>query len=363
MKTPLPPQVVSLDSLGLKCFASLFNDTFDFSRASLFFLLLVECAREHLSIEALCNMRRLSPDRLQYYMGMVSMEEMIAFVSLTMEQSLELLKKHGKKLTRWGFLVAIDLTDLEYYGQADEYVHNSVKRKGTRYQRATVYRYATLSIIGWRFKLTLAILPVRKEEKLEDVVDQLLTRVEKLVRIRCVILDKGFYNTAVLNMIEEHRLHYLLPVVKREDVDLLYWQCTVTDKWRWKYVMNKTDKTRCKEVTIYFHELYASEYIGFITNRGMKSDTGKRLIRLYDQRWNIENGYKEAEDFLVRTSSKNHAYRLFLYMISHLLVNLQNIVRETRYRVRYYEMHKIIELVLQGKKGEQQITKRLIAVL
>lgn len=363
MKAPLPPQVVCLDSLGLKCFASLFNDAFDFSRASMFFLMLVECAREHLSIEALCNLRGMSPDRLQFYMNQVSLEEMVVFVSLAMNQSLELLRKHGKKLTRWGFLVAIDLTDLEYHGQADEYVHNSVKRKGTRYQRSSVHRYATISIVSWRFKLTLAILPVKKDDKLEQVVDQLLKRVERLVRIRCIVLDKGFYNVAVLDKIEEHRLHYLLPVVKRDDVDLLYWQSTVTGKWQWEYVMNKTDKTRNKRVTIYFHELYSSEYIGFITNRGMKTDTGKRLIELYDQRWNIENGYKEAEDFLIRTSSKNHAYRLFLYTISHLLVNLQNIVRETRYRVRYYEMHKIIELVLEGKTGEQRITKRLIAIL
>jgi len=300
---------------------------------------------------------------LQYYMNKVGLEEMTGFVSLTLKRSLELLREHGKRQTRWGFLVAIDLTDLEYFGEKDGFVHNSVKRKGTRYQKATVHRYASLSIIAPRFKLTLAMLPVREEEKLEDTVDRLLTRVEKLVRIRCIVLDKGFYNTAVLNKIEEHALHYLVPVVKRDELELLYWQSRASGRWVWKYVMNKTDKERRKQVPVYFYELYPSEYQGFITNRCMKTDTGERLLEIYDQRWNIENGYKEAEDFLIKTSSKNPVYRLFLYMISHLLVNLQNIVRETRYRVRYYEMHQIIEHVLAGKTGEQRISKRLIVVL
>ena len=94
-------------------------------------------------------------------------------------------------------------------------------------------------------------------------------------------------------------------------------------------------------MTGYFYEYRTGDYAGFITNREMNTDTAEKLLELYERRWNIENGFKEAKDFLIKTTSKNHAYRLLLYAISHLIANLQNIIRDTRFRVRYYEMQEI----------------------
>jgi hypothetical protein len=363
MRAALPAQIVDLRSVCLNGFASLFSTFFDFSRDKQYFLLLVECAQQNLSLEALCNLKRLSADRLFFYVNQESVDEMLGFTNRALQSCLSLLKKNGKKLSRWGFLVAIDLTDVEYFGLVDEYVHNYVKRMGKVYKPVLVRRYATVSIVSPRFKLCLAILPVRKTDRLEDLVDRLLESVRG-VKIRCVILDKGFYNVGVLDRIEAHRLCYLLPVVKKKDADLLYWLSSLTGRWKWRHIM-AANKPWKKPVTIYFQERQVGDYTGFITNRDMKTDTAEKLIKLYDQRWNIENGYKEAEDFWIKTTSKNHAYRLLLYTISHILVNLQNIVRETRYRVRYYEMLEIIRLVLDPttKQGMHPVSKRLTIIL
>jgi IS4 transposase len=198
---------------------------------------------------------------------------------------------------------------------------------------------------------------------LEEVVDRLLECV-KGVRIRCVVMDKEFYNVGVLNRIEGHGLHYLVPIIRKESINLLYWLCTITGQWKWGYSMGVATKER-KQVTGYFHEYRLGDYAGFITNRDMKTDTAERLFELYSQRWNIENGFKEAEDYKINTTSKNHAYRLLLYVVSHLLVNIQNIVRATRFRVRYYEMQDIIQLALDPNtpRGEHEITKRLTITL
>lgn len=363
MRAALPPQIVDLSSVCLNGFASLFSRVFDFSRDREYFLLLVECAQLNLSLEALCNLKLLSPDRLFFYVNQKSVDEMLGYTNRALQHCLALLRANGKKLSPHGFLVAIDLTDLEYFGEVDEYVHNYVKRMGKVFKQIRVRRYVTLSIVAPRFKLTLAILPVKQDDRLGDLVDRLLACV-KGIRIRCVILDKGFYNVSVLDRIDSHGLCYLLPIVKKKDADLLYWLSCLTDHWRWTYTMAAAKPWK-KQVTMYFHEHTVGDYIGFATNRDMKTDTAERLIALYMQRWNIENGYKEAEDYLVKTSSKNHAYRLLLYVISHLLVNLQNIIRETKYRVRYYEMLEIIRLVLDPatKKSQHRISKRLIILL
>lgn len=362
MRAALPSQIVDLRSLCLNRFATGFGDSFDFSRDKQYFQLLVECANRNLSIEAVCNLYDLSPDRLFFYLSRVDVGQMIGYASQALQSCIALLRKSGKKQPRRGFLVAIDTTDIEYYGERDLYVHNYVKRMGKVFKPILVRRYATLSIVAYGFKLCLAILPVSREDRLEGLVDRLLDCVRG-VHVRCVVMDKGFYNVAVLNKIEERGLCYLLPVVKKDDLDRLYWVCNVTDKWKWGYVMAAGKPWR-KRVTVHFQERELGDYVGFITNLP-ETDSVKRLLALYDQRWNIENGYKEAEHFRVRTSSKNHVYRLLLYTISHLLVNLQNIVRQTRYRVRYYEMTQIIGLVLDPntEKGIHHITKRLDILL
>jgi hypothetical protein len=300
---------------------------------------------------------------LFFYLNQVGVEGMLEYTNRALQESFIAWKKNGGRVSRWGCLVAIDVTNFEYYGEKDEYVHDYVKPDGRAYKHIRVRKYAALSIIAPRFKLCLCILPVKKGEKLPDLVDKLLESVRG-VKIRCVVMDKEFYNVGVLDRIEARGLHYLVPIVQKDRVNRLYWISTVTNQWRWKYMMGVATKQR-KEVTGYFHEYHLGDYAGFITNRDMKTDTAERLLEMYGQRWNIENGFKEAKDFLVKTTSKNHAYRLLLYTISHLLANLQNIVRDTRFRVRYYEMTEIIRLILdpETESKEHTISKRLTVKL
>lgn len=325
--------------------------------------MLVESALKNLSLDAICCLKHKCPDRLFFYLNQVGVDEMLRYTNRALQQCYAAWKKNGGRVSRWGCLVAIDVTSFEYYGEKDEYVHDYVKPAGRKYKHIRVRKYAALSIIAPRFKLCLALLPIKKGEKLPDIVDKLLGLV-KGVRIRCLVLDKEFYNVEVLNRIEAHGLHYLVPIVQKESIDRLYWMCNTTGRWIWRYMMGVARKER-KQVTGYFHEYHLGDYAGFITNRDMKTDTAERLLELYGRRWNIENGFKEAKDFLVSTTSKNHAYRLLLYAISHLLANLQNIVRDTRFRVRYYEMTEIIRLILDpaAEKKEYTISKRLVVKL
>jgi hypothetical protein len=363
MHIALPSRIVDLRGICLNGFASGFSRFFDFSRDKRFFLLLVESALKGLSLDAVCCLKDLCPDRLLFYLNRVGVDEMLDYTNTVLQECFVAWKKNGGRVSRRGYLVAIDVTDFEYYGEKDEYIHDFVKPAGRAYKHIRVRKYAALSIIAPNFKLCLALLPVKKGEKLPDLVDRLLSSVRG-VKIRCIIMDKEFYNRGVLDRIEAHGLHYLVPIVKKDSHNLFYWISTVTDHWKWKYFMGVAVK-QPKQVTGYFHEYQICDYAGFITNRDMKTDTAEKLLELYHHRWNIENGFKEAKEYLIKTTSKNHAYRLLLYAISHLLANLQNIIRDTRFRVRYYEMQEIIRLILDPmtEKKEYTISKRLIVKL
>ncbi len=343
----------------------------------MYYRLLLECTFHHDSIESLCNKVFESPDRLLYYMKNASVEEVIEFSARSFKESLRLLKKHGLNVRR-GVFVAIDYTDVEYDGEDSEYVFHTVKRKGNRYQHIRVLRFATLAIVARRFKCTLAVLPVRKSDRSEEIVDRLLRMAKKLVRIRGVLMDRGFYNIAVLDVVESHGLHYILPVKRVGDLGSLYWLSTLTGVWRWVHVMRsraedrKTGKrspTTYKPVTVFLQEVHLGEYIGIITNREMKKESVKTLLHVYDYRWNIENSYKDCKNYRIKTSSRNPAYRLLLFSISLLMVNLQELARKaTKTRITGKEMLMIFALLLQhvwGVLGEETVwlTKKLVVRL
>lgn len=52
----------------------------------------------------------------------------------------------------------------------------------------------------------------------------------------------------------------------------------------------------------------------------------RRFITRYDDRWGIENGYKQIKRFRVRTTSKDHAYRFFNFTFACSLYNVWRIV-------------------------------------
>lgn len=52
----------------------------------------------------------------------------------------------------------------------------------------------------------------------------------------------------------------------------------------------------------------------------------ERLVRRYQRRWGIENGFKKIKNFMVRTASKNHRYRYFNFAFACVLYNVWRLV-------------------------------------
>lgn len=377
MKEPKPASLVDLSFLGLNLFVTLFSGCFCFPRSELYYRLLLRCTFHYDSIESLCNSVFESPDRLLYYVNQASVEEVIEFTACSFRESLGLLKKHGLDVRR-GVYVAIDYTDVEYEGIDNLYVFRTVKRKGNRYQQIRVLRFATLAIVSKRFKCTLAALPVKNNDRSEDIVDRLLGMTLKLVKVRGVLMDRGFLSMSVLEVVEAHHLYYILPVKRVADVDMLYWLSHLTGCWRWIHVMRsrgqdrKTGlkiKTRYKPVPVYLREVHLAEYIGVVTNREVKNTNFESLLRVYNYRWNIENSYKDCKNYRIKTSSRNPAYRLLLFSISLLMVNLQELARKaTKTRITGKEMLMIFALLIQHledilEEETVRLTKKLIVRL
>jgi len=354
----VPPSKVDLRSLGLKPFSVLFDECYDFPRAGMFFVLLVECALKLLSMEALCNQRFESSDRLFHYLGLKSLEESTRYCNLLLERSFKILLK-----SRWHWrqvYLAIDYNDIEYRGLDLLMVFDAMMMRGIQYQHVKVLRYATIAIVAPRFKFTLAVIPVTVLDKPETVVERLLGMVPPMLRVKGVLMDKGFYNANVFKTMDGIGFDYLVPAKKTGALNLTYRIAEVTEKWYWKHVMNRGRKNKYT-VTVYLEEKGLDDYIGMVTNKDMTGLDAGLLFDAYRLRWNIENSYKEAQTCRAKTNSRNHAYRILVYALSHLLVNLHILAKRiSKATITRDDMKLVIELLLTLKHTTRRITKKLV---
>jgi hypothetical protein len=117
--------------------------------------------------------------------------------------------------------VAIDLHHDPYYGKphkkADELRRGKRERGTSRF-----HCYATLCVLHKGRRYTIAVTYVWRHDKLVDVVRRLLERARGRkdhkglgLRVRYLLLDKGFYGAEVLKYLQAARCPFLLPVVHR----------------------------------------------------------------------------------------------------------------------------------------------------
>ena len=111
--------------------------------------------------------------------------------------------------------VAIDYHDVTYHGQPLKHA-NELRRSKPKHGTTTFHTYATVCIVQKGHRFTLAFTWVKRRESATQVVDRLLGRVRALgVRIRRVLLDRGFYSAAVMAELQRRRVPFVLPVVLR----------------------------------------------------------------------------------------------------------------------------------------------------
>lgn len=366
MREPFPPSIVDVKCLGLKPFSRLFEGSFNFPRAALYFLLLVQCTLDRLSMEGACDKTFNASDRFFHYVGTMSVEQVTMCCNMLLGRSFKILW-----MNRWyhrRVLLAIDTSDMPYGGKDSEFVHYTIKKRGLKINKVKVLRFATVCIVAGRFKLTLAVQPVRKKEKMESVVERLVMDVPGELIVRAVLMDKGFYHTGVIKTMEQLGFKYIIPVKRYAEMDFLYHVAEAAGVWRWKYTMNRRGKKNRDTYTfnVYLIDMGVEDYKGFASNLDMDGRDFDTLMQAYKYRWNAENGYKESKEYKIKTNSRNHGYRILVYAISHLMMNLQNIARrnnrKTSESITVDQMKQIIQLLLTFKHATRRLTKRLIIV-
>lgn len=238
------------------------------------------------------------------------------------------LRKHFQRL-------AIDLTLVPYHGKPfrdPTEVYRSQAKDGTSHFHA----YATAYIVRKGRRYTVALTGVRKGEALKDVVGHLLRQAASVgIRVRLLLLDRGFYSVAVVRYLQQSRCPFLMPVVchgrssKRRDgpTGSYVFRTWKTSGWS-EYTLTDAKKRTatvsiCVKCRNYHgqwkrHGRQALIYAFW----GHRPRSPEAVFTTYRLRFGIESSYRQMHEGRIRTTTRDPVVRLLYVGIALVLRNL-----------------------------------------
>jgi putative transposase len=266
------------------------------------------------------NSKAPSADTVLYHLNKFEdIEEIEDMFYKAFDKIFEIAKKENKLLNRRKVDVAIDLTYQLYYGDKNDFMVVETKpQKGTSH----CFRFATINIVVAGQRFTLLALPMHKFTTKEEVVEKLINYAKIKIRINYVYLDRGFFSTELIKLLNNLKIKWLMPAIKRRKIK------TYIDKYSGvfskviKYDMEHHHTKSKTSFNLVIVDNKEGKKCLFATNLDIPEQLAAYLFRWYSNRWGVETSYRVKGDFRARTTSKNYLIRLFYFMFSVCLYNL-----------------------------------------
>ncbi len=230
--------------------------------------------------------------------------------------------------------IAIDLTEIPYHGEplADpEEVRRGKPKSGTTH----FHVYAAAYVVQHGQRFTLALTRVLKDEKMDTVVRRLVRQVREIgVKIRFLLLDKGFFSAEVVRYLQAARCPFLMPAFARGKKpnhptpgSLRDFQQRKTGGWERYTWTNKEGLRATVSIVIACrnyrgrrgrHGRRAQLYACW----GMPRRSAQWIYETYRKRFGIETSYRQMHEARIRTTTRNPLMRFLYVAIALILRNV-----------------------------------------
>jgi hypothetical protein len=248
-----------------------------------------------------------------------------------------LATKLPKALRRKARIIAIDLTLIPYHGQPARDVREIYRGKpksGTTHFHA----YATAAVMHNGHRYTLALSRVERGEAMKDVVQRLLGIVRRRdLKIKFLLLDKGFFSVAVISYLKRARYGFIIPAIPRgrkpkppkKPTGLRRLLKKKDGYYRHMLSSEVGGKHRSTRVTIC---VATKKYLHQKTGRRRQKTqlyalwkvrrTPTQIWELYRKRFGIEASYRQMNEARIRTCTRSPRERLLFVGIALVLRNV-----------------------------------------
>lgn len=300
----------------------------------------LRAAARSISISAACKDLSKAPSGQAV---MTALDEGLPKTLLVLERRLNdaLIDRVPRGMRRRAWNVAIDWHLQPYYGEPfqsrNELYYGPPKLGTTKF-----HAYASACIVQYGHRYTLVVTWVRRHESMVRVLRRMVARIRETgLKIRRLLLDRAFFNGAVVGFLQEEKLPFVMPVVIRGRTPKkgtpptgLRWIKRQPAGW-YSHVM-KHEQQRLK----------ISVCVGYRRHRNRKDGKQRRqkllfaawrvrgtpteIRELYRLRFGIETSYRQMRQARIYTCTRNPRLRLFFLAVALILRNLWVWIHQTQ---------------------------------
>jgi putative transposase len=252
-------------------------------------------------------------------------------------------------------LLAIDLHDIPYHGQrlVDR---NEIRRGESRRGTTRFHAYATAYVVRKGYRFTLAMAWIRQNDSYTDVLQRLLKQVRRCgLKVRLLLLDRGFYCAEVVRYLQASRTPFLMPLkasgrrprqeqkVRRDPRRFFQQKRSGWTRHTWRSTKGQRATV---QVCIYCrndagrkgrHGRHALVYAYW----GFHPGSIPWIRQTYRRRFGIETSYRQMERARIRTTSRDPLRRLLFAGLALLLRNAWVWLHLTRLATRHGNVVKL----------------------
>lgn len=241
-----------------------------------------------------------------------------------------------KGLGKRGRRVAIDVIALPSHGTVDEAHRDEVCRSKAKSGTTHFFTYATAYAVAQGRRYTLAMYRGRAKQSMDYVLRRLLARVVTLgMRIKLLLLDRGFYSVRVIRDLITCELPFIMPAVKRGKKPTTAGGPTGTyalaaekhSRWTLSTLRSPQEGQVAFDLAVVCHNTqgqrgrHQREALLYAT-WGLKHRALSWIRATYRSRFGIEASYRQSHQARIRTSSRKPALRLLFMGVALVLRNV-----------------------------------------
>lgn len=239
---------------------------------------------------------------------------------------------------RWE--VAIDWHLSPYYGQphrSRNELYYGPPRQGTK----KFHAYASACIVVDGYRYTLALTWVRRRESTVTVLRRLTARIREIgLKTRCVLLDRAFFNVAVVEFLKQEKLPFLMPVVfrgrkpKKGRAKGLHQIKRRAAGW-YRHTMKNQKREAAVKVCVGYRRHRGRKDRKQVRQKLLFSAWGiagapTEIRERYRKRFGIEASYRQMRQARIYTCTRNPRLRLLFTAVALILRNLWVWIHQTR---------------------------------
>ncbi|MCH8004184.1 MAG: transposase [Nanoarchaeota archaeon] len=214
---------------------------------------------------------------------------------------------------------AIDITHENFFGAIRGFDIFPLEKDG----KTGEFRFAVISLVNKAEteKFPVYAIPFRLGQNSARTVEQLLNIASRLlIRVKLVLLDRGFYSAEVIDVLNT-RVKYLILVPQWDIYKSMLEQLKAEDKIieyvEHELILSKDfSKFKVKTKIILINTNEEFDWV-FATN--LPNDKALYYIITYKQRWQIETNFRVQDEARIRSRSRFMQVRYFYFLVSLLL--------------------------------------------